>query len=122
MHLQALAVHAGLATVENGRAINPFLGHEFGLAVITTTLPMATDLPLAPAQTAGFAYATGFGRHAKSARNRDPYRARAYKDGPHPFESLKRIEDPTTYIDRPNVARVPKRANLFARALFGDLG
>ncbi|RMD49160.1 MAG: 4Fe-4S dicluster domain-containing protein, partial [Alphaproteobacteria bacterium] len=27
-----------------------------------------------------------------------------------------------TYIDRANVARVPKRANMFARSLFGDFG
>ncbi|MEO0358802.1 MAG: reductive dehalogenase, partial [Pseudomonadota bacterium] len=45
-----------------------------------------------------------------------------YTDGPHPFETLKRIEKPTTYIDEPNVARVPKRADLFARAQFGDMG
>ena len=32
------------------------------------------------------------------------------------------MNDPTTYIDQPNVARVPKRADMFARTLFGDLG
>ena len=29
---------------------------------------------------------------------------------------------PTTYIDEGNVARVPKRADMFARAQFGDMG
>ena len=42
--------------------------------------------------------------------------------GPHPFERLKRVAAPTTYVDEPNIPRVPKRADLFARAQFGDLG
>ena len=42
--------------------------------------------------------------------------------GPHAFETLKRVDKPTTYIDEPNVARVPKRTDMFARAQFGDMG
>ena len=40
----------------------------------------------------------------------------------HPFETLKRVDTPTTYIDEAHVARVPKRADMFARAQFGDMG
>jgi len=122
VHLDQLAVAAGLNLIENGGAINPFLGARFGLAVITTTLALSPDDPLSPNQNPGFTWKSGLGRHAKNALNRDPFTKRDFVNGPHPFETLKRVENPTTYIDAPNVARVPKRANMFARALFGDLG
>jgi len=122
IHLGHLAVTAGLASVENGRLVNPFLGDRFGLSVITTTLDMEPDRPLVSGQRPPSSWKSGLGAHAKNAKNRDPYAARAYKDGPLPFETLKRVDTPTTYIDEANVARVPKRANMFARGLFGDLG
>ncbi|MGJ8585403.1 MAG: 2Fe-2S iron-sulfur cluster-binding protein [Marinosulfonomonas sp.] len=122
VHLNRLAVQAGLAVVKDDSAVNPFLGRDFGLAVITTTLPMTPDAPLAPGAKPPASWTTGLGRHAKSARNRDPFAKRPYHQGPHPFETLKRVDDPTTYIDTANVARVPKRANMFVRAQFGDLG
>jgi len=122
VHLGRLGVAAGLATVRDGAAVNPFVGARFGLAAITTTLAMRPDKPLQPNQKPGLGWHTGFASHAKSARNADPFAKRKFKDGPHPFEKLKRVDDPTTYIDKVNVARVPKRANMFARSLFGDLG
>lgn len=122
MHLGRLAVQAGLATIENGEATNPFVGSRFGLAAITTTLDMTPDRPLSKVQNPGAAWTMGWGDNALNARNRDPYAKRKYRDGGHPFETLKRVDAPTTYIDRANVARVPKRANMFARSLFGDLG
>ena len=122
IHLGKLAIAAGLATWENGQLTNPLLGTRFGIVAITTTLKMTPDLPLAKGQKPGLSWQTGLGTHAKNAFNRDPYQSRKYKDGPLPFETLKRVETPTTYIDEANVARVPKRANMFARALFGDLG
>ena len=122
VHLNRLAVAAGLAQIRDGRAENPFVGPDFGLAVVTTTLDLAPDQPLADHARPPASWRTGLGRHAKSARNRDPFAARDYHMGPHPFETLKRVDEPTTYIDAANVARVPKRANMFARALFGDLG
>ena len=120
--LGALAVTAGLVALEDGVLVNPFTGNRYGLAAVTTTLPMAADLPIVPHQEVPLSYTAGYGSHAKSARTRDPYAKRDYTLGPHPFETLRRVDNPTTYIDAPNVARVPKRANLFARALFGDLG
>ncbi|WP_380057687.1 reductive dehalogenase [Falsihalocynthiibacter sp. SS001] len=119
VHLRHLALAAGLIG-EDGR--NPFLGHDYALAVVTTTLEFAPDLPLADKASAPLSYSTGLGRHAQSATRRDPYAKRDFALGPHPFETLKRVGSPTTYIDAPNVARVPKRANLFVRALFGDMG
>jgi reductive dehalogenase len=127
VHMDRLAVAAGLAQIRENQThentvVNPFLSRDFGLAVITTTLRMAPDQPLADHARPPITWKTGLGRHAKNALNRDPFTKRAFADGPHAFETLKRVADPTTYIDRANVARVPKRANMFARALFGDMG
>ena len=99
-----------------------FHGNRFQICAVTTTLEMATDRPLAAKQSLGASWKLGLGTNAKNARNSDPFRTRNFADGPHPFERLKRVENPTTYIDAVNVARVPKRANMFARSLFGDLG
>ena len=93
----------------------------------TTTLDLATDRPLAPRadqpwfKTQGPAWWLGKG-FSKNAFNRDPFSKRKFVDGPHPFENLKRVETPTTYIDEARVARVPKRTDMFARAQFGDMG
>ncbi len=125
IHLGQLAVAAGLATVQGDTAVNPFHGRRFGLSVVTTTLDLAPpDKPLAENAKPPATWRNGLGTHARNSRNVDPpYQSRRFMDGgAHPFEKLKRVDDPTTYIDRANVARVPKRANMFARSLFGDLG
>ncbi|WP_226689643.1 2Fe-2S iron-sulfur cluster-binding protein [Ruegeria arenilitoris] len=125
--LGRLAVAAGLATVEGGDIVAPWLGKRFGLTAVTTELEITHDQPLIPMaqqpwfHTQGPAWWLGTG-FAKNALNRDVYAKRRYVDGAHPFEKLKRVESPTTYIDEENVARVPKRADMFARALFGDMG
>ncbi len=122
-----LCVAAGLATVENERVCVPWLGEAFGLAVVTTNMVIATDKPLAQWKeqpwftTKGPAWWIG-SRTSKSALNRDPYARRDYVAGAHPFEKLKRVDTPTTYIDEARVARVPKRTDMFARSQFGDLG
>lgn len=124
--LGRLAVAAGLATAETEGLVHPYIGTRFGLAAVTTTFEMEPDLPLAskvdqPASAFGLAWKLGFG-FAKNATNAEPFAKRRFVDGAHPFETLKRVKDPTTYIDEANVARVPKRADLFARAQFGDMG
>lgn len=121
--LGKLAVAAGLATVERGQLHAPYLGTGFGLAVVTTDMEMAPDRPLAPWSEQGSSPAWWVAKGtSKGALNRDPYRRRRYVDGAYPFEKLKRVEKPTTFIDEERVARVPKRSNMFARAQFGDLG
>jgi len=122
LNLTALALQSGLVARANGTYANPFTGARYGLAAVSTTLIFAADKPLAPNQKTPTAYTVGTGTQAKTKRNRDPFASKPFRDGPHPFETLKRVDDPTTYIDAPNVARVPKRANMFARGLFGDLG
>ena len=121
--LNMLAVASGLASVERGRLFVPFIGEGFGLAAVTTTMAMDCDAPLAPwdQQSYGPAWWVGKGT-SKSAFNRDAYRKRNYVDGALPFETLKRVDAPTTFIDEARVARVPKRTDMFARSQFGDLG
>ncbi|MBT8418337.1 MAG: 4Fe-4S dicluster domain-containing protein, partial [Silicimonas sp.] len=120
--LNRLVVAAGLAIPRDGDLVNPFVGTRFGLAALTTTFEMTPDRPLARRQPGlGPRWWLGY-RTAKSAFNRDPYARRAFHMGPHPFETLKRTDAPTTFIDEPRVPRVPKRTDMFARAQFGDLG
>ncbi len=125
--LNRLAVAAGLLRMEEGQLVAPYIGTQFGLAVVTTDLDLAEDRPLAPLaeqpghQGRDLKWWIGLGAE-RSALNGDPYAARDFRDGPHPFETLKRVETPTTYIDEARVARVPKRADMFARAQFGDMG
>lgn len=125
--LNKLIVGAGLATPENGRLVNPFVGERFMMSAITTDFAMTPDDPLVPlaqqpkSLTRGLAWKLGKGSQ-KSARTTDPYAGRHYAAGPHPFETLKRVDKPTTFIDEARVARVPKRADMFARAQFGDMG
>jgi len=126
VNLSTLAVAAGLGTVEkdeNGAIIitNPFLGRRFGMGAITTTLALKPDLPLAKDQKLGPKWWFGFGM-AKNAFNQQLFKNRLFKDGAFPFERTKRQDEPTTFIDEDHVARVPKRADMFARALFGDMG
>ncbi len=125
--LGRLAIAAGLASVEDGKITAPYIGTGFGLAVLTTTMDLAHDKPLLPMRdqprfrTHGPAWWLGAG-FRKSALNGDPYAKREFHQGAHPFETLKRVDTPTTYIDEARVARVPKRADMFARAQFGDMG
>ena len=124
--LNRLAVAAGVATSDGGPLIHPYIGRRFGLAAVTTTFAIAPDLPLAalaqqPRSAFGRAWRVGSGA-AKNAGNAVPYANRRFVDGAHPFERLNRVDDPTTYIDEPRVARVPKRTDMFARAQFGDMG
>ena len=114
-------VAAGLGRVHGRKVHVPFLGRRFGVAAVTTTMEVAHDAPLGAAAPAGLRWKLGLGTGV-SAGNRDPFARRDYVLGPHPFERLKRVDAPTTYIDEARVARVPKRADMFARAQFGDMG
>ena len=125
--LGKLALAAGLVSLKEGALVAPWLGARFGVAAVTTEMEMAHDAALAPMagqpwfSTRGPSWWLGKGV-AKNAFNRDPFARRRYVDGAHPFERLKRVDTPTTYIDEAHVARVPKRADMFARAQFGDMG
>ncbi|GAB4036238.1 MAG: hypothetical protein Fur0014_02630 [Rubrivivax sp.] len=104
LDLPRLAVAAGLLRPDGS---SPLVGRRFALAAVSTTLALAPDRPLAPCPD----------RPATPAFERREFRAGAW-----PFETIKRVDQPTTFIDRERVPRFPKRADFFARALFGDLG
>lgn len=120
--LPRLAVAAGLAGQDGA---NPYVGTRFGLAAVSTSFVLAPDAPLAAEtdrwRSHGPAWWLGHGT-LKSGFNQQPYAGRDFKDGAFPFETLKRQDHPTTFIDHARVPRFPKRADFFARALFGDLG
>ncbi|MEH6517250.1 MAG: reductive dehalogenase domain-containing protein [Halioglobus sp.] len=136
--LNKLAVAAGLGEVidtPQGPVVhNPYVGTCFGLGAITTTFEMSPDLPLAPSNDYSMSerwrshgpawWLGGKPRNGftKSAHNAKPYKKRRFKDGAYPFERSKRVENTTTFIDEIRVARVPKRTDMFARAIFGDMG
>ena len=107
--------------------INPYLGDRFGMAVVSTTMELATDKPLALRdgqttwQTHGPAWWLGIGGATPgwkllAGKNRPLHM------GSYPMEKIKRVQETTTVIDGPNVPRVPKRAEFFVRAAMGDLG
>ena len=127
VNLNNLTVAAGLATLENDGLVNPYVGSRFGVAAVTTTFEITSDKPLVPlaeqprSHTHGLAWKLGKG-FAKNAFNQELYKNRRFVDGAYPFEKLKRVEATTTFIDSARVARVPKRADMFARAQFGDMG
>ena len=122
--LGRLAVALGLA---HGDGANPYVGHRYGLAAVTTDFAMTIDRPLAPPaaqkrwRSHGPAWWLGKGT-LKGAFNREAFATRDFRLGAFPFETLKRRDEPTTFIDHDRVPRFPKRADFFARALFGDLG
>ncbi len=124
LDLDKLAVTCGLAHADGS---NPYVGRRYGLAAVSTLFAMAPDRPLAPAaqqqrwQSHGPAWWLGKGT-LKSGFNREAYQGREFRQGAYPFEKLKRVDEPTTFIDHARVPRFPKRADFFARSLFGDLG
>ena len=105
--------------------IHSWLGGRFGLAAVTTDMLLAFDQPLAAYQPTSAVNCLDWvlGRHGGASRtNHDPYAGCDYVSGAYPFATLKRVDTPTTYIDEPNITRVPKRTDMFARAQFGDMG
>lgn len=120
--LPRLAVAAGLAGPDGA---NPYVGTRYGLAAVSTSFVIAPDASLAAEpdrwRSHGPAWWLGHGT-LKNGLNQQPYANRDFKDGAFPFETLKRQDQPTTFIDHQRVPRFPKRADFFARALFGDLG
>ncbi len=125
--LERLALQCGLAELQGGRVVNPWLDDQFGLAAVTTTLAVAPDAPLARRgirrrrATRGARAFFGLGgiRPTWSLLGRSK---RPVHLGPYPMEKIKRVKEPTTLVIPDEIARVPQRASFFDRALHGDLG
>lgn len=121
---ERLAVMAGLAVrQEDGTIVNPYLGSDFTLAVVSTDYALSLDTPLHrdALKAKGLAYWLGTGG-AQSGRERNRRRKRASHLSRYPMETVKRVKRPTTLILDDEVPQVPKRAAFFQRALHNDLG
>lgn len=119
--IERLAQRAGLAIAVDGVLKAPFLGRGFRLGVITTDYEFEPDLPLASIDWPGIDAYMGTGGTrpgwAEAEENRRPLHLGRYE-----MERIQRVDEPTTLVLRDEIRRMPKRADLFSRALAGDLG
>ena len=127
LDLNKLAVSAGLCVVKDNEVINPFVGSQLGFAAVSTEMDLLVDLPLAGNAQELFMKEHGNSWRIGSISERRastalPFQKRKFHMGPHAYETLRRVDEPTTLIDTLRVPRFPKRADFFARALFGDMG
>ncbi len=119
-----LAQRAGVVKGEAGGLRLPFVDGGFRPGVVTTDYAMACDLPIAPHASLDWPDADAWmGR----AGTRPGWEAaelarRPVHLGRYPMERIPRVDEPTTLVLRDEIRRVPKRADLFTRALAGDLG
>lgn len=124
LDLAALAQRAGLAKAEDGVLVLPFLRCGLRIGVVTTDWPLAPDAPIAPEASLDWPdsdawLGVGGTRPGFEAAE---LAARPLHLGRWPMERIRRVDAPTTLVLRDEIRRVPKRADLFTRALAGDLG
>jgi ferredoxin len=119
--IERLAQRAGVAMAVNGVLKAPFLGGGFRLGVVTTDYEMEPDLPLASLDWPGIDAYMGTGGTrpgwTQAEQNKRPSHLGRYE-----MERIQRVDEPTTLVLRDEIRRMPKRADLFSRALAGDLG
>jgi ferredoxin len=122
--LERLAQRAGVAKDSNGALEAPFIGRGFRVGAVTTDFEMAADAPIAPGASLAWpsadAYVGKMGTRAgwtEAEEDRRPLHLGRYE-----MERIKRVDQPTTLVLREEIVRMPKRADLFSRALAGDLG
>lgn len=124
LNLEALAQRAGIARCEGGVLKMPFLQRGFAIAAVSTDLPLEVDFPIATDASLDWpdsdAYMGKQGTRPGWAESEAELRPLHW--GRYPMESLKRVPEPTTLILRDEIIRNSKRADLFTRALAGDLG
>jgi ferredoxin len=119
--IERLAQRAGVAMAQNGMLKAPYLGRGFRLGAVTTDYEFEPDLPLASLDWPGAdAYVGRMGTRpgwTEAEENRRPLHLGRYE-----MERIRRVDEPTTLVLRDEIKRMPKRADLFSRALAGDLG
>ena len=122
--IERLAQRAGVAKATGGVLAMPFSKRGFRLGVVTTDYPLEVDLPIAPDASLAWpdesAYMGTGG--TRPGFEDDELAQRPVHLGRYPMERIRRVEQPTTLILRDEIQRVPTRADLFTRALAGDLG
>jgi hypothetical protein len=126
LDLGRVALQAGLAEIRHGKLVNPYLPGGFGLAAVSTDLPMTPDRPLARRTLPGRLRAHGLHWWLGIGGTRPGLKwltdqQRSMHLGPYPMERIKRVDDPTTLITD-DIPRVPQRASFFSRAAHGDFG
>jgi ferredoxin len=122
--IEALAQRAGVARAEGGVLALPMSRRGFRLGVVTTGYAMAADLPLAPDAPLGWPDSDAYLGTAgtRPGFEDEELARRPLHLGRWPMERIPRVDEPTTLVQRQEIQRVPKRADLFTRALAGDLG
>jgi hypothetical protein len=116
-----LAQRAGLAKAVDGILAAPFLTRGFRLGVVTTDYAFATDAPIATLDWPNHDAYVGMGGTRPGWSDAEEDR-RPLHLGRYAMEKITRVDEPTTLVLRDQIRRVPKRADLFARAFAGDLG
>ena len=124
LNLEALSQRAGIARSENGLLKMPFLNCGFALAAVSTNLPLEIDLPIASNASLDWPDSNAYmGKHGtRPGWAQSEAELRPLHLGRYPMEILKRVPEPTTLILREEIIRNSKRADLFTRAMAGDLG
>ncbi len=119
--IERLAQRAGVAKDVRGMLKAPLMLRGFCLGVVTTDLEMAADLPLASLDwPTADAYLGKPGTRPGWTEAEEA--KRPLHMGRYEMERIKRVDEPTTLVLRDEIKRMPKRADLFSRALAGDLG
>jgi ferredoxin len=124
VELTSLAQRAGVAKAVGGVLEMPFSRRGFRIGVVTTDYPLAVDLPLAAEASLAWPDAATYMGAAgtRPGFEDDELAQRPLHLGRYAMERLRRVDAPTTLVLRDEIRRVPKRADLFTRALAGDLG
>jgi ferredoxin len=119
--IERLAQRAGVAKAVGGTLAAPFIKRGFRLGVVTTDYELQPDEPLASLDWPGTdAYMGTTGtRPGWTEAEEDE---RPLHLGKYEMEKIQRVDAPTTLVLRDEIKRMPKRADLFSRALAGDLG
>jgi ferredoxin len=119
--IERLAQRAGVAKSINGVLKAPLIQRGFRLGVVTTDFEMACDLPLASIEwPSADAYLGKPGTRPGWTEAEEA--KRPLHMGRYEMERINRVDEPTTLVLRDEIKRMPKRADLFSRALAGDLG
>lgn len=122
--LLAAGLGVSVETEGTARVEVPYLGAGYGAVVVSTSMELASDLPLAPGAMSScrnVKWWSGYGGTRPGFQG-PLYKGRPFHLGLYPMETVKRVAEPTTLIDAPNVPRIPKRHDMFIRASIGDLG
>jgi len=121
--IDRMAQRAGLVKALSGVLAMPFSKRGFRRGVVTADYPLEAELPIAPDASLDWpdesAY-TGTGGTRPGFEDAE-LAQRTVRLGRYALERIKRFEQPTTLILRDEIRRAPKRADLFTRALAGDL-